>query len=61
MFQTLSFMLKTKPHSPPNIFLNKFLTIKHKYSTNHATNKFVYYTKHKLKTKICISVRGPTK
>ena len=41
IMQTTTFMFKIKLNSAPNIFLERFHLIKHKYPTNYANNNFV--------------------
>ena len=60
IFQTLTFMQKTKLNQNPNLFSQTFQHITHKHPTKYAENNFL---KPKSKLKICkysVSIRRPT-
>ena len=59
IYQTLNFMFKTRSNLTPNIFVNKFNTIAHKYPTNYAAHNFNIPKTQLILSKFCISVRGP--
>ena len=52
-------MLKIQLNLAPNIFLNKFKQIKHKYPTAYAANNFVMPQKQLSISKYSITIRGP--
>ena len=59
IYQTLTFMFKTKHQTSPAIFHKIFKKAIHKYPTNFATNNLLV-PQHKLKSsRFCISTRGP--
>ena len=59
IFQTLTFMQKTKLKQTPKIFSQTFQPITHKYPTKYAKNNFVK-PKPKLKiSNFSVSIRGP--
>ena len=57
--QTTVLMLKIKLNLTPNVFLNKFKQIKHKYPTAYASNNFVMPQKQLKISKYSITIRGP--
>ena len=59
IFQNLLFLFKTKNKLVPSIFLNKYITINHKYQTIHNKCNF-YLPKNNIKiTNFSISYRPP--
>ena len=59
IIQTTTFMLKIKLNLTPDVFLNKFQQIKHKYPTAYASNNFVMPQKQLKISKYSITIRGP--
>ena len=59
IYQTLHFMFKTRNNLTPNILVNKFNTMAHKYPTNYAAHNSNIPKTQLILSKFCISVRGP--
>ena len=58
IIQTTTFMLKIKLNLTPNVFLNKFKQIKHKYPTTYADNNFIMPQNQLKISKYSITIRG---
>ena len=60
IYQTLSFMFKTKQNTTPAIFQQKFKTINHKYPTKFSANNLLIPNQKLKSSRFSISARGPT-
>ena len=59
IIQTTTFMLKIKLNLTPNVFLNKFKQIKHKFPTVYSCNNLVIPQMQLKISKYSITIRGP--